>query len=67
MIGLIEAERPDEGEWAIKEPIEFGEAVKNLVFSEAPPLFKPEPTNPGLLPVSAKRTKRSEIVDLTKN
>ena len=67
VLGLIEAERPFEGEWAVKKPIHFEERAWDLVFSEAPPLFKPEPANPVLLSVRTKSTKTSETVDLLKS
>ena len=40
VLGIIEAERPFEGEWSVKKATSFSEATKTLVFSEAPQLFK---------------------------
>ena len=49
VLGLIGAERPYDGEWAFKKPTYFDKAARELVFSEAPQLFKPEPANPVML------------------
>ena len=66
VLGLIEAERPFEGEWALKMPTYFQESAWNLVFNEAPPLFKPESAKPVFSSLPAKSTKTSETVDLMK-
>ena len=54
VVGIIEAERPFEGEWSLKKATSFSEETKNLVFSEAPPLFKPKPLHIRSVPTGQK-------------